>query len=321
MTDKHLTVFAALAAALVMASLFAVPLMGGSSDAAAGDSQDEPFTQQAIQGQTWQYTPEFPASLSPTLSIAYQGTTWTSTNGTYASMQGDDTIRVAIPANAPAGNYYIVLKAVTTNPAQEAYQYIIFDIKPKLTLSGDGTVSTYVGQTGNKWTPVTNAADVGNVTFTSTTLPAGLTINESTGVISGSPTEAGSKQVIVTATAQDPKQTAQTTVTIDVEGAMSISGESAIAVPSDEEATLQLGCNIEGVSWSITDYGGLDGKVTVSDTGLVTVSGLSDEDAGEHTVTVKAVSSTGQSVTKQITVDIAVDLGFGVPEFTLVVEG
>lgn len=327
MNDSHIKMmWGILAVAMIGMAFIVVPVMGADdADAAAGDSSSDPYIQKAIQGQTWTYSPEFPSTLTPTVEVEYQGyDSWTATNGTYATY-ADGTLTVAIPSDATAGTYNIVLKAETTNPTQVARQYIQFQIVERLTLSGAATVTSYVGGSVD-WEPTTNAADVTGATFTSTTLPAGLTLNKSTGVISGTPTAAASgTRVVVTLSATEPTQSKTFTVTFNIEAKNTVSGTGTITqYVGDADETMELSSNLgDGVSWEITDYDALSSDViSIDSSGVITVSGATAENVGTYTVTVQATSTTnaGNTATGTVTVVIAEHLEFGIPNFTLSAE-
>lgn len=306
-SDTHIRTTALFAVALLAVSACALPIFAGDLNAAAGDSQSNPYVVNIVKGQTWQYTPTFPSSLSPTITIEKQGSAWTSTDGTYASVSSGK-VSVAIPTSAPSGSYKVIIKATTSKPTQTARQYVEFNVVDKLTVSGSAsTINTYVGGSVS-WTPTANLS---GATFSvSPALPAGLSINSSTGKISGTPTTAtASKSYTVTATTTAPSQTATTAVTIFVESAIAISGTDTVyAAVGGAQDTASVSSNV-GANWSITNYGTLSsGKVSISSTGSITVSAVSG-DAGQHTITVKATSKvTGQSTTKTITISIAEQL-------------
>lgn len=306
-SDTQIRTAAVFAVALLALSACAFPIFAGDLDAAAGDSQSNPYTVNIVKGQKWEYTPTFPSSLSPTIAIEKQGTSWTSTNGTYATVSSGK-VTVTIPTSATSGTYMVIIKATTTQPTQVARQYVQFNIVDKLTVSGSASsINTYVGGTVS-WTPTANLS---GATYTvSPTLPSGLSINSSTGVISGTPTAAKANTTYtVTATTSSPSQKATTTVSIFVESAITISGSDTVyaAVGGAQDAA-SVSSNV-GANWSITSYGTLSsGKVNISSAGAITVSAVSG-DAGTHTITVKATSkATGQSTTKNITISIAEQL-------------
>lgn len=320
------TLFAVLATALIAVAAFAVPFFGSSSYAAGtGTSESDPFVQESTKGQTWEYTPEFPEGLNPTVTIEKQGygTSFsTASGGTYATYSGGK-VTVAIPTNAQSGAYYIILKAETTHPTQVARQYIQFNISDVLTITGDGNIVTYVGNEV-EWTPTSNASSLGGGAFTvSPQLPAGLSINSATGAITGTPTAAAAeKTYTVTVKTTTPAQTKTVQLSIFVEDTIVIGGDETVyAATNGTQDAAQVSSNISGVEWSISNAGDLDGKVFIDQSGNITVSAASG-DNGSHTITVQAVSEeTGQTVTKQISVEVAMGLEFGTPEFTIAMSG
>ena len=152
--------------------------------------------------------------------------------------------------------------------------------------------SSAITQTGNdlnvKWT-------------TTDALPAGFSLDASTGVISGTYTgsTAGSHVINLTGTAQNgPSQTASKKVTINVEPTFSISGDSSIKTytgNADVTSQFSIGQSTSTITWSITSLAG----VSISQTGLVTVSGTAAV-TDSTSLTVTARSAYGQTQTKVI---------------------
>ena len=306
---------------LLLAVSFCIsPMICSDSEAASGDSSANPVVLDIAKGQKLVYTPTFPSTLSPTITIPYQGTSWTSTSGTYASVSGS-TVTVTIPSGSSYTEYYVVIKASTTQPTQTANQYIKFIISDRLTLTGASEIKTYVGGTVN-WTPTVNLS--GATYSVSPTLPAGLSINSTTGKITGTPTAAQSAgSYTVTAKTTSPVQTKTLSVSISVEAKMTLSGASAVyAAVGGVQDSAQVTCNISGVTWSISAYGTLDSsKISIDSSGNIKVTATSGTQ-GTHTITVKATSSaTGQTATKEVTVNIKDQLSFtNVPTASMIVE-
>ncbi len=306
---------------LLLAVLFCIsPMICSDSDAATGDSSSNPVVLDIVKGQKLVYTPTFPSTLSPTITIPYQGTSWTATSGSYASVSGS-TVTVTVPSSSSYTEYYVVIKATTTQPTQTANQYIKFSISDRLTLTGASEIKTYVGGTVS-WTPTANLP--GATYSVSPTLPAGLSINSTTGKITGTPTAAQSAaNYTVTAKTTSPAQTKAVSVSISVEAKMILSGTSVVyAAVGGLQDPAQVTCNVSGVTWSISSYGTLDAsKVSVDSSGNIKVTATSGT-YGTHTITVKATSSaTGQTETKEVTVNIKDQLSFtNVPAASMIVE-
>lgn len=314
-TDNKI-IYTVLVAILVAAVAITFPLMGGDAEAEPGDSQSEPYVQPAVQGQIWAYEPQFPEGYSPVVEIAYQGYGWSGTPGDYVTVDDDNTIKVTIPKNAQTGSYMFTIKASVTEPVyQEAYQYIEFQIEEKLSIS-NSSIATYVGDTVS-WTPDGNGVELG-ATFSATKLPAGLTLNEDTGAITGKPT-AASESTTYAITAETENQTLLFKVDISVEDTIVIGGSTTVSAFDDgTQEPAKVTSSISGVTWTIIEYDGLDGKVSVDQSGNITVN-ASTGDVGSHTIKIQASSgTTDQTVSKSITVSVAEKFAFGSPEFVLI---
>ncbi|MFT0899486.1 putative Ig domain-containing protein [Candidatus Methanoprimaticola sp. MG2] len=173
------------------------------------------------------------------------------------------------------------------------YNKIVTGSAETITSYGNAVSSTAIVQTGN---------DLG-VTWkvTNGTMPAGFTLDESTGVVSGSSATLNETSITITGTsANGPAQTATKTITIRSEPEFSISApESTIVTfPGADNKTLQLTATsgTSDVTWSINSVTG----ITISDAGLLTVSG----NATSANITVTANTAYGQTATESIIVAV-----------------
>jgi Zn-dependent metalloprotease len=114
------------------------------------------------------------------------------------------------PANCSAFNTVKAAWDAVSVPAQA--------LDPTCTIAGATTATNPGNQTGNVATPLslqlTATGGNGTYSWTATGLPAGLTLNASTGVISGTPTTAATYTTIVTATSNGTSNSATFTWTI-----------------------------------------------------------------------------------------------------------
>jgi hypothetical protein len=150
-------------------------------------------------GMRYTYTPTFPADLNPTVTIKSQGVGAAGTGGTWGTLSGK-TLTVNVPAGTAAGSQYqVTLLATTTNPTQSVEIPILFNIVANMSVSGS-QVNIVTGGTVNL-SPT--ATGMGTFTWAVTdgkTLPAGLTLNATTGKVTGTPTGMGLQTIYLTAT-------------------------------------------------------------------------------------------------------------------------
>jgi len=150
-------------------------------------------------GMRYTYTPTFPADLNPTVTIKSQGVGAAGTGGAWGTLSGK-TLTVNVPAGTAAGSQYqVTLLATTTNPTQSVEIPILFNIVANMSVSGS-QVNIVTGGTVNL-SPT--ATGMGTFTWAVTdgkTLPAGLTLNATTGKVTGTPTGMGLQTIYLTAT-------------------------------------------------------------------------------------------------------------------------
>lgn len=127
------------------------------------------------------------------------GVTFDGIPGTSLVDNGDGTVSIVTPPHA-AGPVDVVLTWTWAGVAQTSVTYVLgftyLDSPPVIT-----TLSLPDGKVGTTYTQVVNVIGTG-VTFavTSGTLPPGLTLNPTTGVVSGTPTTTGTYTFSVSAT-------------------------------------------------------------------------------------------------------------------------
>ena len=150
-------------------------------------------------GMQYTYTPTFPADLSPTVKIQTQGEGTSGTGGNWGAVSGK-TLTVNVPANAtPGSKYQVTLRATTTNPSQTLDIPILFNIASSM--SATGNQANIVTGSSINFTP--SVSGMGSFTWSVTsgkTLPAGLSLDTTTGKVTGIPTGMGDQTIHLTAT-------------------------------------------------------------------------------------------------------------------------
>ena len=130
-----------------------------------------------------------------------------------------------------AGTYSVLVSAA--NAGGTGTKAVTFTINaPAPVISSAATAG---GTTGAAFT-YTITASSAPITFSATGLPAGLSINSSTGLISGTPTTAGTYIATVSATNDDGTGSKQVTITISNPAGSTPYGGTAWAIPGKIEA-------------------------------------------------------------------------------------
>ena len=302
-------------AVLTLVLCAAMPmLVYDDSDAATGDG-----TIYLRPGDTYTWTPTFNISidrvaLSVAAMTASNGTPSYSSSSTAAGVTATVTaskeITISVASNASAATMYVKVKAQTTSgvPQSAVASITVNVINPTISYPA---INTYQGGAVSQAATVSNAVSGKDVTYTATNLPSGLSINASTGAISGtvaSNAEAKTYTATVRGTvATQPSQTFSTTVSITVAGSMSISDVATQFTKAGTAKTIALsGTNIPSdATWSIVSGGG-NGISVPSAAGSTSSLNFSNAvSAGTYNVKVRATNPTsGQSVEKTVTVKV-----------------
>ncbi len=138
------------------------------------------------------------APAAPTASGGTTPYTWSAT-GLPAGL-AINTATGAISGTPTAAGFFTVTASVTDAMTASSTKTYTFTIASPLTATWPSALPN--GQVGTAYTPTTPTASGGTTPYTwsATGLPAGLSINSSTGTISGTPTAAGTSTVVVKVT-------------------------------------------------------------------------------------------------------------------------
>ena len=176
-----------------------------------------------------------------------------------------------------------------------------------LTVSNGPTITTTSlpsGAPGNAYTTtLTTAGGTSPITFTASGLPPGLSINDLTGVISGTPLTEGNYPVILTATDAN-NQVSQKTLYVTISATPTIVTTSLPDAPSNGDPdifALQGGGGTAPDTWTQT---GLPSGLTLNPiTGLI--SGIVTAGPGAYPVTITLTDANGLKTTATFTLVVA----------------
>ncbi|AMK13478.1 cell surface protein [methanogenic archaeon mixed culture ISO4-G1] len=136
---------------------------------------------------------------------------------------------------------------------------VSFTVYSKIVGGAAQTITSYNSNVSS--TAITNGEDIG-VTWavTSGTLPAGFTLNSSTGVVSGKSAAVQSTTVTITGTSSHgPSQTATKQITIQSEPSLTLSCSGSILTyknNSAEKSVSMTSSDSSPKTWTITDFSG-----------------------------------------------------------------
>lgn len=196
----------------------------------------------------------------------------------------------------------IVLKA-TSDKGESKDLTINFTVFNVIKGDSEETIVAIGGKSVSTKAIAQTGTDLGVTWKADKTLPAGLTLDANTGVISGKYTGTTAGQSVITltgTTAHGPSQTATKKVTINYEPVFAISGgaEKVLTYTGNETAkvvALSIAGEHSAITWSVPTTAGItiaqDGKLTITGSAAVTADGK---------ITVTARSANGQTATKVV---------------------
>ena len=244
------------------------------------------------------------ASYNQTLKAAGASSlTWTSTAGSLPAgltLNANGTI-TGTPTSSGTSDFTVKADAGNNITATKTLR-ITIDPAQAINIT---TTSLPSGKVGASYT-ATLAASVSGVTWSvsSGTLPAGLTLNASTGTISGTPTSAGTSTFTVKAANNTSSGTRQLTITVAPADTTTIT-ITTTSLPAGTVGTpysAQLASSVSNASWSVSS-GNLPGGLTLGSAGVISGTPTA---SGTFNFTVKAISGNASGTkTLSITVNAA----------------
>jgi len=295
----------ALIAVIAALSLTAggIGLIMMSENASANEYTDATFNVTMVEGTQWSYTPSY--------NISGVTTTISGTAAAWLTVSGGVISGTAPQVTSGSATYALTIKAETTNPTQTAYQYVNFTVYDTLVLSGGAPQTTFVGASVN----LPLSANLTGTTWSATDLPTGLSINPSTGVISGTITGAGNKTAVITGTHIASGQIKTMNISFTVSGALSATSSAnmycinGIPLPTVTTAPdyYRLTASLSGVTFALKS-GSVSG-ITVNPDG--TITGIPASMGDIQLVITMTHAASGQSVDFTLTVRVVAQLTFG----------
>ena len=193
-------IIALFVAAIMATGVFLAVLMV-TDTSAADDTYGTPTEITIAPGMRYTYTPTYPSDLTVTTVIYLQKQgSLPGTDVNIAQMNSGITLQVDIPSGIEAGAvYHIVLKATSSDPYQEKYIHIKFNITGNLAVSGSHL--DIIAGGSFSMTPV--ATGMGTKVWSvraGTQIPSGLSLDPDTGTVTGIVTEPGNFTISLTCT-------------------------------------------------------------------------------------------------------------------------
>ena len=208
------------------------------------------------------------------------------------------------------GTYNPTITLTDATGATTSKSYTV-TINPLPSITGPATLPT-PWTAGNPYTPTTVTATGGTTAYkwAASGLPTGLTINQNTGVISGTPSTAGTYSSAVVTMTDAAGATATITYSIVINPALV--GPTTLPIGEQNvpyNYTVPASGGTPPYTWTTTGTN-LPAGLTISTAGLISGTPTG---ASSNTVTLKVTDSTGATKTSSITLTIAAAVNISGP--------
>ncbi|MBQ7169601.1 MAG: putative Ig domain-containing protein [Synergistaceae bacterium] len=216
-----------------------------------------------------------------------------------------NTITGAITGTPSAAGTYSTVITATNSYGSDSKTYTLTvsaaGVKPTIT-----TASLPGGQAGKSYSTTITAEGTTPITWTASGLPAGLSLNTSSGTLSGTPTRAGSYRVTITARNSYGNNAKTFTLTIEAAGVIPTITASSLADGKEGSAYSQTltATGTAPITWAVTSGTLPAGLSLNASTGMISGTPTS---SGAYTFTVTAANEYG-TASKSFTVNITASL-------------
>ncbi len=289
-------------AVLSVLVMLCVALVGVSdADAATGGDLTGYGTVNEISiapGYSWSYTSTFPSDLEAGTVLTFE----VNELDAVATIEKHTLKISAIPANMAGNAYNIVLKAYHAESDQTAYQWIRITVNNAMSVSYTGCLNEIIKGT-SQTIDLKSEGGIGTVTWTATTMAAGLTLSGNK--ITGTPTQVGANTIVLKATSskgESKELTINFTVFNVIKGD---NEETIVAIAGQSVATkaiAQTGTDL-GVTWK-ADKTLPAGLTLDANTGVISGK-YTGSTAGQSVITLTGTIAHGpsQTATKKVTIN------------------
>lgn len=289
-------------AVLSVLVMLCVALVGVSdADAATGGDLTGYGTVNEISiapGYSWSYTSTFPSDLEAGTVLTFE----VNELDAVATIEKHTLKISAIPANMAGNAYNIVLKAYHAESDQTAWQWIRITVNNAMSVSYTGCINEIIKGT-SQTIDLKSEGGIGTVTWTATTMAAGLTLSGNK--ITGTPTQVGANTIVLKA-ASDKGESKELTINFTVFNVIKGDNEETIVAIAGQsvatKAIAQTGTDL-GVTWK-ADKTLPAGLTLNADTGVISGK-YTGTTAGQSVITLTGTTAHGpsQTATKKVTIN------------------